>query len=88
MAKGVGQHRGFSAAAFVLLAQWQSVNATHRASLLEREGYLSDRMQDGVCVCECSAFLERCKIEFVRLCLFLGECELVCVCLHAYVCLS
>lgn len=34
--RGLGEQRGFSAAAFVLLAQWPSVNATHRASLLER----------------------------------------------------
>lgn len=31
---------GFSAEGFVLLAQWPSVNATHRASLLEHRGYL------------------------------------------------
>lgn len=84
---GVGERRGFSTAAFVLLAQWLSVNATHRASLLEREGYLCDMMRDGVCVCEhvrvWSAFVARCEIEFV--CLLLGECALVCVCLHAYV---
>lgn len=43
----LGEQRGFSAASFVLLAQWPSVNATHRASLPERTGDLCDRVWDG-----------------------------------------
>lgn len=77
---------------FVLLAQWPGMNATHRASLLERRGYLCDRMQDGKCVRMrdrvrvCSAFVARCKIEFVSLCLLMGVRACVCVC--ACVCVS
>lgn len=89
--KGAGGWRGFSAAAFVLLVQWQSVNATHSSSLQEREGYLCDRIQDGgvcVCVCEhvhvCSAFVAGCRTE--SLCRLLGECASACVCMYA--CLS
>lgn len=40
-----------SAAVFLLLAQWPSVNATHRASLLERDDYLCNRKKDGERMC-------------------------------------
>lgn len=40
-----------SAAVFLLLAQWPSVNATHRASLLERDDYLCNRKKDGERTC-------------------------------------
>lgn len=88
------ESRGSSLQSFVLLAQWLSVNATHRASLLERRGYLCDRMQNEewecVCVwgrehiCVCSAFVARCKIEFV--CLLPGVCAQACVYVCACMC--
>ncbi len=73
---------GVLCCSFVLLAQWPSVNATHRGSLLERRGCVCDRMQDDACVCVCvrecvcvcSAFVARCKIEFVCMCLLLELC--------------
>lgn len=63
-----------------LLCYWlsgPSVNATHRASLLERRGYLCDRMQEvcvGACIRVRSAFVARCKIEFVCVCPLMGVC--------------